>query len=259
MGDGLCVQMSWVSGPVQSRVQPISGFKVLGGGRVRPALSRVSGLCSVGKRSARVGCVKWASPQARYSGSSDGEESDSEGRSWWSPRDEFGLYPWDPSWDSPDRDDADWVREDTFTFFTTDGLVHIGGSIRPSFERKQSRLRRRRYREEDYMDPKQGLCLGAIFDIAATNGLDRGRRFCVFGFCRSIEMLNDVVEDTVLDLGGEVVIAEKATTEGLHEKLTMTVVMPLLWGVPPAVDTLNYAIRSGGGIVEKTYKQWHFL
>ena len=35
-------------------------------------------------------------------------------------------------------------------------------------------------------------------------GLDRGRRFCVFGFCRSIEMLNDVVEDTVLDLGGEV-------------------------------------------------------
>lgn len=24
------------------------------------------------------------------------------------------------------------------------------------------------------------------------------------GFCRSIEMLNDVVEDTVLDLGGEV-------------------------------------------------------
>uniref|UniRef100_A0A7I4EBH9 DUF7811 domain-containing protein n=1 Tax=Physcomitrium patens TaxID=3218 RepID=A0A7I4EBH9_PHYPA len=154
--------------------------------------------------------------------------------------------------------DVDWVREDTFTFFTTDGLVRIGGSIRPSFGKKH-RLRRRRYKEEDYMDPKQGLCLGAIFDIAATNGLDRGRKLCVVGFCRSIEMLNDVVEDTVLDLGGEVVIAEKATTEGLHEKLTMMVVMPLLWGVPPAVDTLNYAIRSGGGIVEKTYKQWHFL
>ena len=26
----------------------------------------------------------------------------------------------------------------------------------------------------------------------------------MFGFCRSIEMLNDVVQDTVLDLGGEV-------------------------------------------------------
>lgn len=188
--------------------------------------------------------------------SNDGGEDSNDSSSWfWSRRDDFGVYPWDPS---ADRDV--WIREDSFTFFTTDGLVKIGGSIRPDFLRKQSQLRRQlRRREEDYMDPKQGLCLGAIFDIAATNGLDRGRRFCVFGFCRSIEMLNDVVEDTVLDLGGEVVAAEKALTEGLHEKLTMTVVMPLLWGVPPAVDTLNHAIRSGGGIVEKTYKQWHFL
>lgn len=89
------------------------------------------------------------------------------------------------------------------------------------------------------MDPKQELCLGALFDIAATNvsnhhqitlsdyinplcnlsnavptyvdcsnmsiqGLDMGRRLCIFGFCRSIEMLSDVVEDTVLEHGGEV-------------------------------------------------------
>jgi hypothetical protein len=31
-----------------------------------------------------------------------------------------------------------------------------------------------------------------------------GRRLCIFGFCRSIEMLSDVVEDTVLEHGGEV-------------------------------------------------------
>ena len=41
------------------------------------------------------------------------------------------------------------------------------------FQRKQSRgrtpFRSRRVKEEDYMDPKQGLCLGAIFDIVATN------------------------------------------------------------------------------------------
>lgn len=77
------------------------------------------------------------------------------------------------------------------------------------------------------MDPAQGLCLGALFDIAATNvkqshfiilkpfklfinkkctiqGLDMGRRLCIIGFCRSIEMLSDVVEDTVLEHGGEV-------------------------------------------------------
>eukprot|EP00246_Nothoceros_aenigmaticus_P009559 TRINITY_DN2515_c0_g1_i1.p1 TRINITY_DN2515_c0_g1~~TRINITY_DN2515_c0_g1_i1.p1 ORF type:complete len:110 (+),score=18.76 TRINITY_DN2515_c0_g1_i1:243-572(+) len=109
------------------------------------------------------------------------------------------------------------------------------------------------------MDPKQRLCIGAVFDIAATNGLDMGRRFCVFGFCRSIEMLSDVVEDTVLEQGGEVVVAERETKGGVHEKLTMTVAMPLLWGVPPAVDTLRYAIRSGGGIVEKVYRKWEFF
>lgn len=26
-----------------------------------------------------------------------------------------------------------------------------------------------RFQERDYMDPNQGLCLGALFDIAATN------------------------------------------------------------------------------------------
>lgn len=31
-----------------------------------------------------------------------------------------------------------------------------------------------------------------------------GRRLCIIGFCRSIEMLSDVVEDTVLEHGGEV-------------------------------------------------------
>lgn len=86
-----------------------------------------------------------------------------------------------------------------------------------------------------------------------------GRRFCVFGFCRSIEMLSDVVENTILEQGGEVLIAEKGSTTGLHEKLNMTVAMPALWGVPPAFDVLHKAIRSGGGIVEKTYKKWEFF
>lgn len=109
------------------------------------------------------------------------------------------------------------------------------------------------------MDPAQGLCLGALFDIAATNGLDTGRRLCIIGFCRSIEMLSDVVEDTVLEHGGEVVTAEKASKGGLHEKLKMTVAVPLLWGVPPVSETLHLAVRSGGGIVDKVFWQWDFL
>lgn len=57
----------------------------------------------------------------------------------------------------------------------------------------------------------------------------------------------------------QVVVAEKATKGGLQEKLSMTVAVPLLWGVPPASDTLHLAVRSGGGIVQKVFRQWHFM
>ncbi|GMN39225.1 hypothetical protein TIFTF001_008448 [Ficus carica] len=169
--------------------------------------------------------------------------------------DSSGLFPW-----------SDGDAEGKVTFFTSDGLIQIGGSMVPrrvTSSDKQGRSktaqRFQRFQESDYMDPKQSLCLGALFDIAATNGLDMGRRLCIFGFCRSIEMLSDVVEDTVLEHGGEVVSAEKAIKGGLHEKLTMTVAVPLLWGVPPASETLHLAVQSGGGIVDKVYWQWDFL
>lgn len=42
-----------------------------------------------------------------------------------------------------------------------------------TLQKKQARAkaaeRFQRFQEKDYMDPKQGLCLGALFDIAATN------------------------------------------------------------------------------------------
>jgi len=42
------------------------------------------------------------------------------------------------------------------------------------------------------------------YELPSFQGLDMGRKLCIFGFCRSIEMLSDVVEDTVLEHGGEV-------------------------------------------------------
>jgi hypothetical protein len=54
----------------------------------------------------------------------------------------------------------------------------------------------------------------------------------------------------------QIVTAEKAINDGLQERLTMSVAVPLLWGVPPASETLHVAVRSGGGIVEKIYWQW---
>ncbi|KAL0375036.1 UNVERIFIED_CONTAM: hypothetical protein Sradi_3419300 [Sesamum radiatum] len=179
--------------------------------------------------------------------------------------DAYGFYPWE----NPDAADSSiqWISEEKVTLFTSDGLIQIGGNLIPrrvsSSDKKQGKAkipqRSQRFQESNYMDPNQSLCLGALFDIAATNGLDMGRRLCIFGFCRSIEMLCDVVEDTVLEHGGEVVAAEKASKGGLHEKLTMTVAVPLLWGVPPASETLHIAVRSGGGIVDKVYWQWDFL
>ncbi|XP_057534477.1 uncharacterized protein LOC130812867 isoform X2 [Amaranthus tricolor] len=129
-----------------------------------------------------------------------------------SPGDHFefgcGSYPWDPQ--SPNSDsDIQWVREEKITMFTSDGLIQLGGSLVPrrisSSKKEQGKVkippRYQRFQESDYMDPKQSLCLGALFDIAATNGLDMGRRLCIIGFCRSIEMLSDVVEDSVLEQG----------------------------------------------------------
>ncbi|CAN4118898.1 unnamed protein product [Withania somnifera] len=178
--------------------------------------------------------------------------------------DVFGPYPWESS-ESNDPS-VQWVQEEKITLFTADGLIQLGGNMVKrqvsSFD-KQGKLnvspRSQRYRESSYMDPNQSLCLGALFDIAATNGLDMGRKLCIIGFCRSIEMLSDIVEDTVLEHGGEIVSAEKASKDNLQEKLTMTVAVPLLWGVPPASETIHLAVRNGGGIVDKVYWRWDFL
>ena len=54
--------------------------------------------------------------------------------------------------------------------------------------------------------PDQGLCLGASFTIAATNGVDPTRRLRLLGFCRSVEHLSRQVEDCVLRRGGEIML-----------------------------------------------------
>ena len=54
--------------------------------------------------------------------------------------------------------------------------------------------------------PDQGLCLGASFTIAATNGVDPTRRLHLLGFCRSVEHLSRQVENCVLRRGGEIML-----------------------------------------------------
>nr|XP_004513735.3 uncharacterized protein LOC101499657 [Cicer arietinum] len=87
--------------------------------------------------------------------------------------DSFEFFPWSDS-DS----EFQWLPEDRVTLFTTDGLFQIGGKMVPRCVRSSDKQgksktakRFRRYRESNYMDPNQGLCLGALFVIAATNVL----------------------------------------------------------------------------------------
>ncbi|CAL2273401.1 unnamed protein product [Prunus armeniaca] len=104
------------------------------------------------------------------------------------PDDLFGFFPW--SNDS----EIEWVAEERVTLFTTDGLVQIGGSMVPrrvtSSNKKQGRSkanqRFQRFQESDYMDTEQGLCLGALFDIAATNV---NKPFHYYFYCLSCNLI----------------------------------------------------------------------
>lgn len=53
--------------------------------------------------------------QARYSGNHSGSDGEDSGDAWWSPRDEFGAYPWDPSWGNGNSggDDGKGLEFDT--------------------------------------------------------------------------------------------------------------------------------------------------
>lgn len=56
---------------------------------------------------------------------------------------------------------------------------------------------------------EQGLCIGSTFAVAATNGIDPARRVNFLGFCQSVDILTDAVEDTVLSRGGEILEQER--------------------------------------------------
>lgn len=57
----------------------------------------------------------------------------------------------------------------------------------------------------------------------------------------------------------QILCADVSSTGGLHERLHLKVVMPLLWGVPPKRDTLRKAIHQGGGIVHRCFQEWQFM
>ncbi|KAL0047472.1 hypothetical protein WJX82_004349 [Trebouxia sp. C0006] len=127
----------------------------------------------------------------------------------------------------PDKES--YRPSEVVTFFTSDGLVQL-----PKWQAPSKAIKMKQHNPLPTWQ-EQGLCIGNTFWVTATN------------------------EHTVLSSGGEIVIREHKSSSGLHESLHMTVAIPLLWGIPPRHETLSTAIVSGGGYVEKVYRQWQLL
>ncbi|KAK9826321.1 hypothetical protein WJX74_008861 [Apatococcus lobatus] len=143
---------------------------------------------------------------------------------------------------------SDFTEEVT-VFLTDDGLIRL-----PSRHIKMSSRNAAMPTFKEH-----GLCIGASFQVQATNGNDPSRRISMLGFCRSVGHLSEQVEDTVQQHGGLITFKQcRELDSGLSESLKLIVAIPFLWGVPPAWELLSSAITMGGGVIDKTYRQWRF-
>jgi hypothetical protein len=57
---------------------------------------------------------------------------------------------------------------------------------------------------------------------------DPNRRVNFLGFCHSVDLLQEAVEETVTSRGGEVLEQERQLRSGISEALRLTVVIPYL-------------------------------
>lgn len=60
------------------------------------------------------------------------------------------------------------------------------------------------------------------------------------------------------DRGWEIIHQQCSKIEdAFTEELKMIVAVPLLFGVPPELETLKSAIELGGGLLHRVYGQWY--
>lgn len=153
---------------------------------------------------------------------------------------------------TPDRNEV------IVTVFGKDGVI---STIPPNYVSPSSledsglRLEKSLPTAED-----QGLCLGSVFSITATNGFDVSRRMNVSGFCQSLDYLAESIHMAIRTRGGEIShVKRKVCHESLSESISMSLCIPLLWGVPPEFDRVTRGIEKGGGIIHKVYKEWFII
>uniref|UniRef100_A0A7S2WX58 DUF7811 domain-containing protein n=1 Tax=Chloropicon primus TaxID=1764295 RepID=A0A7S2WX58_9CHLO len=104
---------------------------------------------------------------------------------------------------------------------------------------------------------EQGLCIGATFGIKAFNAVDPSRQISVLGFCRCVHTLGWHVNRAVLTKGGVVTMKNHhVSMEKMEEKLTMSIQVPFLFGVPQEWDAISEAISTGGGLIDRVSQKW---
>lgn len=92
------------------------------------------------------------------------------------------------------------------TFLTSDGIVRLPGRV---LQHNTTKLTQLRVKLQQLPQPtEQGLCIGNVFTVAAMNACDPGRRVNLQGFCRSVDLVSEAVEDVVVRAGGEVITTQ---------------------------------------------------
>ncbi|KAL4451737.1 hypothetical protein ABPG75_007399 [Micractinium tetrahymenae] len=188
-------------------------------------------------------------------------------RRWWSDAWEED----EPSCDSSLDGGSAARPEQVTTIFCSDGsVVRLGAVPNPALAEleRQRQQRRAGGSAADLLGGgagsaaplplphEQGLCIGSVFTISATNGVDAARRLNLLGFCFSTEQLFERVEETVLRRGGEIFETRRQLKSGVHEVLHMSLAIPLLFGVPPEYERLKRGVIQGGGVIERIQQQW---
>jgi hypothetical protein len=98
-----------------------------------------------------------------------------------------------------------FLAEEVTTFFCSDGsVVRLGQAPHPLQQAERRTARGRPPADALPLPAEQGLCIGSVFTVSATNGIEPSRRINLLGFCFSTEQLFERVEQTVLARGGEV-------------------------------------------------------
>ena len=98
-----------------------------------------------------------------------------------------------------------FLAEEVTTVFCSDGsVVRLGQAPHPLQQAERRAARGRPPADALPLPGEQGLCIGSVFSVSATNGIEPARRINLLGFCFSTEQLFERVEQTVLARGGEV-------------------------------------------------------